>query len=134
MPETKEFVKFSRIWISFFGVIPKALISKMAPIAYIFMIISMITNAGFISILYPFAVFGYALMEEGRPPKHFWNFVIFYTTMIIFLKTVFQLDIWFGINRLYDATGNGELDPTRFPFTYESINVSTNIIKPLIIE
>ena len=89
MPETKEFVKFSRIWISFVGVIPKALISKMAPIAYTFMIVSMITNAGFISILYPFAVFGYALMEEGRPPKYFWNFVIFYTTMIIFLKTLF---------------------------------------------
>lgn len=89
MPETKEFVKFSRLSISFLGVIPKALISKMASIAYIFMIISMITNAGFISILYPLAVFGYALMEEGRPPANFWNFIVFYTTMIIFLKTLF---------------------------------------------
>jgi len=89
IPETKEFVKFSRIWISFVGVIPKVLISKMASIAYTFMIISMITNAGFISILYPLAVFGYALMEEGRPPANFWNFVVFYTTMIIFLKTIF---------------------------------------------
>jgi hypothetical protein len=67
MPETVEFVKFSRIILSLIGIIPKALISKMATLAYLFMIISMITNAGFISILYPFMVFGYALMEEGRP-------------------------------------------------------------------
>ena len=126
MPESKEFVKFSRISISFLGVIPKALISKMAAIAYLFMIVSMITNAGFISILYPFAVFGYALIEEGRPPKHFWNFIIFYTTMIIFLKTLFQLDIWFAINRaIYDKMGTGDLDPTKFPFNYENINVMT---------
>lgn len=124
MPETKEFVKFSRISISFIGVIPKALISKMAVIAYTFMIVSMISNAGFISILYPFAVFGYALMEEGRPAHYFWNFVVFYTTLIIFLKTLFQLDIWFAINRmLYDTSGTGELDRTKFPFTYESWNV-----------
>jgi len=133
MPETKEFVKLSRISISFMGVIPKALISKMAAIAYLFMIVSMITNAGFISILYPFAVFGYALIEEGRPPKHFWNFVIFYTTMIIFLKTLFQLDIWFAINRLNDKSGKGELDYEKFPFTYESINVMTfSLINPCI--
>jgi|LauGreDrversion4_2_1035121.scaffolds.fasta_scaffold110330_1 hypothetical protein len=129
MPETKEFVKFSRIWISFIGVIPKALISKMAPIAYTFMIVSMITNAGLISILYPFAVFGYALMEEGRPPKAFWNFVVFYTTLIIFLKTLFQLDIWFLLNRiLYDDTGRGYIDPTKFPFTYENLNVINSLL------
>lgn len=89
MPETCEFVKFSRISISLLGIIPKALISKMAVLAYLFMIISMITNAGFISILYPFMVFGYALMEEGRPKRQFWNFAAFYTTLIIFLKTIF---------------------------------------------
>ena len=89
MPETKEFVKFSRLWISFVGMIPKALISKMGVIAYAFMIYSMISNAGLISILYPLTVFGYALMEEGRPSAKFWNFIVFYTTMIILLKTVF---------------------------------------------
>ncbi len=89
MPETSEFVKFSRISISIMGIIPKAIISKMDVLAYIFMILSMITNAGLISILYPFMVFGYALMEEGRPKKHFWNLAAFYTTFIIFMKTFF---------------------------------------------
>jgi hypothetical protein len=98
LPETKEFVKFSRIWVSLLGVIPRALISNAATFAYIFMILSMCWNAGFISILYPLAVFGYALMEEARPSKYYWIFITFYTVLIILVKTLFQLDIWFFIN------------------------------------
>jgi hypothetical protein len=98
LPETKEFVKFSRMWITFVGVIPKVIISNSATYAYLFMILSMMWNAGFISILYPLSVFGYALMEEARPSKHYWTFITYYTIMIIFVKTLFQLDIWFYIN------------------------------------
>lgn len=41
----------------------------MATLAYIFMILSQVWNAGLVSIALPFAVFGYALMEEARPGK-----------------------------------------------------------------
>lgn len=57
-------------------------------------------NAGFISILYPFAVFGYALMEEQRPGKGFWSFMIKYTLFILFMKFIFQLDCWLLIDGL----------------------------------
>ena len=53
------------------------------------MIISMIVNAGIISLLYPFAVFGYALMEEQRPGKTFWRLMIYYTLFILFMKFIF---------------------------------------------
>jgi hypothetical protein len=59
------------------------------------MIVSMILNAGLISILYPFAVFGYALMEEGRPKNLFWTFISNYTLFILTMKLIVQLDIWF---------------------------------------
>ncbi len=39
------------------------------------MIISMYFNAGLISLIYPISVFGYALVEETRPNKNFWNFI-----------------------------------------------------------
>lgn len=129
LPETKEFVKFSRIWITLLGVIPKALISNASTFAYLFMILSMCWNAGFISILYPLAVFGYALMEEARPSKYFWIFITFYTVFVILMKTLFQLDIWFYINSsLYQLnypdkyTLEQPFDKTRFPFSYEALN------------
>jgi hypothetical protein len=131
LPETKEFVKFSRIWITLVGVYPKALISNASTFAYLFMILSMCWNAGFISILYPLAVFGYALIEEARPSKYYWDFITFYTVLIILIKTVFQLDIWFYINTsLYQFnnpdTFNADqpFDMNKFPFTFSDINVS----------
>ena len=131
LPETKEFVKMSRIWITLVGVMPKALISNVSTFAYLFMILSMCWNAGFISILYPLAVFGYALMEEARPSKYFWIAVTFYTVLIILIKTLFQLDIWFYINSsLYQFSNpDKKIDPEQpfdtnaFPFNYDALNV-----------
>jgi hypothetical protein len=131
LPETKEFVKITRIWITLFGVIPKAFISNVSTFAYLFMILSMCWNAGFISILYPLAVFGYALMEEARPSKYFWIFITFYTVLIILIKTLFQLDIWFYINTSLNQFSNPDtfnpeqpFDKNSFPFTYNDLNNS----------
>jgi hypothetical protein len=51
-------------------------------------------NAGMISLVFPFAVFGYALMEEERPGKKFWDFAIKYTLFVLFMKFIIQLD-WY---------------------------------------
>jgi len=40
MPDTSEFVKFTRISVSLLGAIPKAFICNMAKMAYFFMIVS----------------------------------------------------------------------------------------------
>jgi hypothetical protein len=61
------------------------------------MILSMILNAGLVSLLYPLGVFGYALMEEGRPGRYFWNFMSGYTLFILFMKLIVNLDIWYAI-------------------------------------
>ncbi len=53
-----------------------------------------------ISIAYPFAVFGYALMEELRPGKRFWDVMLIYTIFILFMKFIFQLDCWLLIDGL----------------------------------
>ena len=63
-------------------------------ICYILMIVSMMKNAGFISLLYPFVVFGYALMEEINPKKRIWYMLMIYTQILIIIKFVFQLSYW----------------------------------------
>lgn len=40
----------------------------------------------------PFAVFGYALLEEGRPGKEFWRVIKIYVIVILFLKFIINLD------------------------------------------
>ena len=57
------------------------------------MLLSMFQNAGIISIFYPIAVFGYALMEETRPRNSFWNLVRAYTTVLLFFKFVMNLSM-----------------------------------------
>ena len=76
------------------GAIFESILSKSAELSYFFMIYSMIYNAGLVSIIYPFAIFGYALMEETRPGKHFWIFMTNYTLAILGLKFLVQLDFW----------------------------------------
>ena len=63
-------------------------------IAYFLMIAAMFENAGLLALIYPLAVFGYALMEETRPKKAFWDFMLKYTIAILMLKFIMQLSIF----------------------------------------
>ena len=58
------------------------------------MILSMFNNAGLISLVYPVSVLGYSLLEENRPRKEFWDFVRLYTTFILCLKFIWNLEIF----------------------------------------
>jgi len=64
------------------------LISSTHWLVYIAMIRCMYENAGFISIFYPIAVFGYALLEESRPVYQFWSVVRKYTEVILVIKFI----------------------------------------------
>ena len=70
------------------------IISNTHNLIYIFMILSMFNNAGLISLVYPVSVLGYALLEENRPRKEFWDFVRLYTTFILGLKFIWNLEIF----------------------------------------
>ena len=60
-------------------------------VCYLFMIISMMKNAGLISVIYPFVVFGYALMEDINPRKKVWYAIMIYTEVLILIKFLYQL-------------------------------------------
>lgn len=72
--------------------VTRAIVSNTAVLSCFFMIVSMYTNAGLISIYYPFAVFGYARLEETRPPKTFWRITLYYTLFVLLLKYVSNLE------------------------------------------
>ena len=46
-------------------------------------------NAGLISLVYPFVVFGYGLMEEINPRKKIWYAILIYTEILIFVKFIY---------------------------------------------
>lgn len=68
-------------------------ISQTQNFIYFSMLFSMYQNAGIISLFYPISVFGYAMLEETRPRKEFWNLVRTYTTVIMFFKFTLNLSI-----------------------------------------
>ena len=72
-----------------FGLLLEILVSHSEMVCYLFMIISMMKNAGFISLVYPFSVFGYAILEEMKPKKKFWYFILLYTEGLILLKFLY---------------------------------------------
>ena len=86
MKKTQEFLQSVSIFNALIGAAGEALFSKCATLSYICMIVAHMLNAGMVSIIYPFAVFGYALMEETRPGKTFWLFMMKYTVFILFAK------------------------------------------------
>jgi len=53
----------------------------------------MYVNAGLLTLIYPFLVFGYALLEETRPRKKFWEFIRKYNQVVVFMKFIFNLSI-----------------------------------------
>jgi len=88
--------KFTRFWPMMIRMVETffyIMISKTQTMIYFSMILSMYMNAGIISVVYPVSVFGYALLEETRPRKEFWNFIRVYTTVILLFKLLMNLSI-----------------------------------------
>ena len=56
------------------------------------MLASMYTNAGIVAAIYPFAVFGYALLEETRPGKGFWRLMLYYSLIVLLAKYMVNLN------------------------------------------
>jgi len=94
MKMTWEFTRKLPMLIHFLELFFYILISQSQNIIYFAMILSMYENAGLISLFYPIAVFGWAMLEEKRPGSKFWLIVRYYTTCLLFFKFCLNLDIF----------------------------------------
>jgi len=75
MQKTWVFTRPSAMVLRLLETLVFIIISNTEYILYGLMIFSMYINAGLISLIYPISVYGYALMEETRPRRVFWEFI-----------------------------------------------------------
>ena len=66
---------------------------------YFIMLVDHMINASLLTMLYPLSIFGYALLENPRPKKIYWQFCICYTIFILSVKFFFQLKLF---NNIFD--------------------------------
>lgn len=59
------------------------------------MIFCHLINGSFLTAFYPLLVFAYALLEESKPQKWFWNVVIYYSIAFVFLRFATQFNFGF---------------------------------------
>lgn len=93
MPNTWAFTRPTSMFFKILESLAYIIISNTESLIYFAMMLSMFTNAGLISIVYPISIFGFAMLEETRPRKEFWRFIQVYSTIILLLKFIFNLSI-----------------------------------------
>lgn len=101
MPLTWQFTRMNSLIFKYIELFFYAIISNTDYIIYFSMMGSMYQSAGFISLLFPILIFGYALIEETRPNSSFWSFVRIYSIVILTIKFSFNLT-------MFDEISNSE--------------------------
>ena len=61
---------------------------------YLIMIINHMNNCSLLSMFYPLSVFCYALLENPRPKKTYWQICIYYSIIVLILKLIFKLKLF----------------------------------------
>lgn len=89
MTETKRFIRFGNLTLSYMGLILEILITYSDYLCYFFMIVSMMVSAGILTLFYPLIVFGYALLEETNPSKGCWYTILIYTMFLILTMFIY---------------------------------------------
>lgn len=97
MKRTTELIRWSKVILQYLQLIVEIVATNSDYICYLFMILSMMKNAGLISVIYPFLVFGYGLMEEANPKRKVWYGIMIYTEILILIKFLYQLSFWEAI-------------------------------------
>lgn len=94
MKKTWEFTRTSSMLFRYIECLFYIIISCTDSLTYAAMIFSMYTNAGLITMFYPLAVFGYALLDEVRPKYQFWNTVMAYSMFVLVFKFIFSVEFF----------------------------------------
>ena len=58
------------------------------------MLVETAREPGFITLVYPFCIFGYALLKEYRAGKRFWNFIMVFTQVRLLIEFILVQDFW----------------------------------------
>ena len=61
---------------------------------YFFILLYNLLNGKLLSLIYPILVLIFGIIQYPRPSKIFWKILMVYTTLVIFLKFLIQLNFW----------------------------------------
>ena len=88
-------VKFWRMIARYLELLRSVVVTNMDKISYLSMLLVAILQPGVLSLIYPFAVFGYALFEETRPGSKFWYMMLGYTQVLTVVEFALSLNFWY---------------------------------------
>ena len=80
---------------------------------FIFMLLNHLIYGAATSLVFSFLVFIFGVIQYPRPSKLFWKITLIYSTIIIFLKFVFQLNVWNNLEKFQNLI-NIENNPIGF--------------------
>lgn len=92
--EIQKRITTSKMITKFIKLLWKGILSNLDMIAYMIMIIQTIINPGVCTLVYPFSIFGYALLMETRPSKYYWYFILAYTQLLMIVEFVLSLSFF----------------------------------------
>ena len=73
-------------------------------VCYLFMILNHMANASLISLFYPLSIFCYAIYQNPRPSKNYWQICYYFTLIFTIIKIIFQ-EIYLGSVYLFGKEG-----------------------------
>ena len=94
MQRTWAFTRPLSMLFKYLEVLGYIVISNTQAMVYLTMMWSMYVNAGLVSIIYPFSIFAYAMLEENRPRIWYWHYIRVYTTVMLMVKFFFNLSVF----------------------------------------
>lgn len=83
--DPKTYMSIRSLVESYFIMMGKIVASYLHGLCYFFMLLALMMNGGLLYMMYPALLFGIALVEEQRPGRRFWYFVIYYTQALLII-------------------------------------------------
>ena len=93
----KYYFSSSYLFKTIFSVLGSFFSSNFDYLIYLLMIIDHMINCSILSLFYPLSIFCYALLENPRPKKSYWQVCLYYTIFVIIAKFIFQLKLFESI-------------------------------------
>ena len=72
-------ISFKKMLSRYFKLFLMMFKSNLDMVTYILMLYQTTQSPGIVSMVYPFSIFGYALLEETYPTKGYWTIMLAYT-------------------------------------------------------
>ena len=135
----KNYLKKSYLFVNSLLFLQSFFIKNASWLCYIAMIINHMVSGSIVTLVYPFSIFCYALLDYPRPKKEYWILCLYYTLVIVCVKSAIQLKLIVyiigeqNLKKLLDNLTNYRLGFKYFDSTFHRAFVKYIIFDILVI-